>query len=388
MKTKINRKPLIDYINLNKDNVDNLFEFNKYYPEDSYKTISINRWIEEIGKSNFSLIDVRSEKEFHNSTIPGAINFPILTTKERDEVGFVYKQMTEKGALFLAIEYAEKKDQKINELIDKHNNIKFNLFCWRGSGRSSSLTSILSKKGVECKKIIGGYKSYRTQVYNSFYVDSSKYNFVPLSGFTGCGKTEILESLGNEVPIFDIEKAASHASSQFGKVRFNLQNMTPVKSQQQFENNLFFDLIKPCKNKNLPFLTEAESKKINNFHMPNVLFDRLLLSPSIKLECSIENRVKRIVKEYFTGDGIKQVYDVVEKSNCMKTRLGKQQISDLLALLDQNRIEEFSEWFLVQYYDKIYGTKYENIIETINCDNISKARNDIVEILNSNLVSF
>jgi tRNA 2-selenouridine synthase len=44
-------------------------------------------------KEKVILIDVRTEKEYNESHIPGAHTFPILSDEERAEVGTIYKQV-------------------------------------------------------------------------------------------------------------------------------------------------------------------------------------------------------------------------------------------------------------------------------------------------------
>ena len=39
------------------------------------------------------VIDVRAPSEFADDHIPGAINLPVLSDDERDEVGTIYKQI-------------------------------------------------------------------------------------------------------------------------------------------------------------------------------------------------------------------------------------------------------------------------------------------------------
>ncbi len=281
------RKPVIDYINSNKEKIDNLGSFSEYYNDKKLDRISIEEWIEynkstpNLDKKTFITIDARSENEYKEDHLPNSINFPILDNKERDEVGFVYKHISQSAALFLARDYADKKMDDISEFVNFLKEYKFQkifIYCWRGGGRSSAL-SIILKENFSLKNIVkvkGGYKAYRNKIYNSFYENSEGYNLVSLSGLTGCGKTEILEALKGEIPILDIENAALHASSLFGKIRFDLKEDElgeSVETQTQFENRLFTQTFQPVNNKidvNC-FLTESESKKINNFQIPHYI---------------------------------------------------------------------------------------------------------------------
>lgn len=377
----INRKPLIDYIRSISDKIDKISDFDTIF-DDRINLITIDEWISDYrDRNDYVILDARSESEFSLDSLPNAINCPVLNDKERDEVGFLYTHYSQKAALYLAKEYADKKLDKFNEIANKYKNIV--VYCWRGGQRSTALASYLQRYGANTLKIIGGYKAYRNKIYKLFYENAESLDFVVLSGLTGCGKTEIIETMSDRLPIFDIERAASHASSLFGKVRFNNINVKPVQSQVEFENNLYQNIIN--KRIDLPYLTESESKRINKFQLPTVLFHHLLKAPVIKINTSMDKRVERIVREYFSGDGVKDVRKIVEGSQFIKQKVGAKKIDELLNLIDNVQYEEFSEWFLVNYYDKRYSSKYKNVIAEVSGDNINSACDEIYKIIKNKL---
>jgi hypothetical protein len=49
-------------------------------------------------------------------------------------------------------------------------------------------------------------------------------------------------------------------------------------------------------------------------------------------------------------------------------------------MLSENRVDEFCEWFLKEYYDKRYATKFTNIIASVDNDN-GTAEKQIREIV-------
>ncbi len=389
-----NRKPVIDFINSKQSEIDKLGSFSSYYNDKILDRISIEEWISYYkntpnqDKKTFITIDARSENEYNEDHLPNSINFPILDNKERDEVGFVYKHISQQAALFLARDYADKKMDKIKDFVEFLNEYKFEnifIYCWRGGGRSSAL-SIILKENFSLKNIVkikGGYKTYRTQIYNSFYEKPENMNLISLSGLTGCGKTEILESLTGSLPILDIEKAALHASSLFGKIRFDLkQDDETVNTQTQFENRLFSQTFKTVKEKEIKyFLTESESKKINNFQIPHEFYKHLIQSPTIRLVSSIEKRAERIVEEYFTGDGVERIIDVLENSNFIKKTIGNDNLLKMIELVKTGKYLEFSAWFLKEYYDKRYATNYQNVIAEVCTDDIENAKKEIIKII-------
>ena len=361
--------------------------FKEYFNENKIKTISIDKWIDLYqNNNNIITIDLRSESEYEEDRLPNSINFPILDDTERDEVGFLYKQFSPKAALFLAVKYADKKEKSIKDLVQTYNGKAIYIYCWRGGGRSSAGYLYLENFGAKVIKIEGGYKAYRNRVHDQLYTDDNnrfKNGLLILTGLTGCGKTEILEKMSNEFPVLDIEKAAGHASSLFGHIRYDIKNAVKPKLQSNFENNLFTEIISKPNPKNYPFLSEGESKRISKFNIPGKFYDKMILSPTIKINSTIEKRVERIKNEYFAGNGSEAVYNTVENSAFFKKLLGNEKVSDLLGLLKANRNEEFIEWILVEYYDHRYAGKYKNIIAEIDNINILDTIEEITSIMNN-----
>ena len=286
--------------------------------------------------------------------------------------------------MFLAVKYADQKKDKLRKLIETYKNNTIYVYCWRGGGRSTAGASYFKKYGGEVVKIEGGYKAYRSKIHEQLYNGNDnrlKNGLLILTGLTGCGKTEILEKISSNYPVLDIEKAAGHASSLFGHIRYDLKNDIKPLSQANFENNLFTQIISKENSENYPFLSEGESKKISRFNIPEFFYKKMILSPTIKINSSIDQRVERIREEYFEGNGAEAVYKTVENSAFFKKLLGSKKISDLLELLRSNRYDEFIEWILVEYYDHRYAGKYKNIVAEIENTNVSNTIEEIISIM-------
>ena len=349
--------------------------YRDYFGTDS-NTTSVHDWIRSYGNNkNIVTVDVRSESEYLEDHLPGAVNFPILDNTERDEVGFLYKQISPKAALYRALQAADSKADEIKNFCSGLKGKEVFVYCWRGGGRSSAACKYFSDHDINCVKIDGGYKAYRGEIYRLFYEYPSKLNFVVLSGLTGCGKTEIIENLNGKIPVFDIEKAAGHASSLFGHIRYEVKTSDIPKNQAQFENRLFQQIISH-RNSDLPFITESESKRISKFNIPDALYKKLLDSPVIEIVSGLPERIERIKAEYFS-DGVERAYKTVEKSDFLKKILGYEKIEELLSQLRQNRTDEFCEWFLKEYYDKRYATKFKNITAAVRSENTVSAAEEI-----------
>lgn len=379
---KKDRSDLIRFAKDNETEISRLPDNYSGYFEDKPELISSEGWIEAYGNDrNIITVDVRSESEFAEDHLPGAINFPVLDDIERDEVGFLYKQVSPKAALYRALQAAEAKMDKIRYLCGSLTSKNIYVYCWRGGGRSSAACHYFKQSGVNCAKIEGGYKAYRNEIYKLFYEDPARLKFAVLSGLTGCGKTEIIEHLTGKVPVFDIEKAAGHASSLFGHIRFEVKTDDIPQSQLQFENRLFEQII-TSPDQSLPFITESESKRISKFNIPDKLYTKLLDSPVIEVVSDLPKRIERIKAEYFS-DGVERVYKTVESSDFLHKVLGREKINDLLHLLKSGSIDEFCEWFLTEYYDKRYATKFKNIIAQVDHTDLKAACDEIIALINT-----
>ncbi|HQV01559.1 MAG TPA: rhodanese-like domain-containing protein, partial [Bacteroidia bacterium] len=84
-----------------------------------------------------TIIDVRSENEYLQGHIPGAINLPILNNEVRKAVGTCYKQNGQEAAVTLGFELV---GPKFSEFIKEAQKIahekELNIYCWRGGMRS------------------------------------------------------------------------------------------------------------------------------------------------------------------------------------------------------------------------------------------------------------
>src|SRR4051812_10722026 len=87
------------------------------------------------------VIDVRSEGEFLDDHIPGAINCPVLDNSERAIVGTLYKQTSsfeakKLGAALVSANIARHLRERFH---DRPKQWRPLIYCWRGGGRSGAL---------------------------------------------------------------------------------------------------------------------------------------------------------------------------------------------------------------------------------------------------------
>lgn len=381
-------KELFEYArNLDFKNVKHLSELLKYY---NFDYITYTEFLNLYFQNNLLIIDARSENEFNESHIFDSTNFPVLTNQERHNVGLIFKKYSQKAALHLAAEYADPKLSKLNKFLKKNNasDKTIIVYCWRGGGRSKYLSKLIIDLGFKPLLLQGGFKSFRKSVFDYFYNKNFPYELIEITGSTGTGKTELLKFLQDDFSIIDLEDSAKHYSSLFGFVPYKIQNILPILNQSAFENNVYYSIINSLKTICNPdfFLVESESKKIGNFLIPDNLYNKINNAECIKAECSIENRVRRINKDYFglNNEGIIEIEKIfISKKRYFRKELSNIVYDYLLKDLKSGNIDSFSETMLTQFYDKKYKDKGKKPLVTINTDDILIAASDIKLFLNT-----
>ncbi|MBS1517663.1 MAG: tRNA 2-selenouridine(34) synthase MnmH [Bacteroidetes bacterium] len=334
------------------------------------------------------LIDARSENEFRESSIPHSKNFPVLTNEERHNVGFIYKKYSQSAAVRLALNYAGPKSEDLSKFLSDNNapEKKIIVYCWRGGGRSAYLSKMISDLGFNTATLISGFKSFRNAVNIFFSSEPFEYGLLEISGLTGCGKTDLIKSVQNKLPVIDLENAAKHFSSLLGRIPYEIRGIPEVSGQSEFENNIFSGIklngseISVFDYPLLPFLIESESKRVGKFDVPEKLYAKMEISPSVKITGSLEKRVERIVKDYFSdkekGTGL-MLELFRNKGNFFKQQLSNKIFDELIELLNQGKVFEFTEIMIRDYYDKRYREKKKNPGLIINSDDMIKASEEL-----------
>lgn len=355
--------------------------FSKYF----FDAIDIDSLLNQIRNRNTLLIDARSEKEFEDTSLPFAKNFPVLNNLERHNVGLLYKKYSQSAAVWLATEYANPKTKPLKEFLQVNDadKKKIIVFCWRGGGRSKYLSKMITDLGYKVTFLSGGQKAYRKKV-NEFFSDANKnFKFIELRGQTGSGKTELLNSLKSDLPVIDLEFAAKHYSSLFGNIPYDINNFSRVKNQSAFENSLFEQFAAYDLN-NLPlFLIESESKRVGDFEIPDNVFKTIESAPCIEIVSTFEDRIKRIVKDYFGDDnrGLEPMKNIlIDKEKFFKAQLSNEVYGRLLDYLEKAEVSKFTAEMMELYYDKRYKVKPKEPVAKVSSDNIDEAKKQVLNI--------
>lgn len=196
--------------------------------------------------------------------------------------------------------------------------------------------------GFDVYLITGGYKSYRRWAHQQF---EKEYSLKVLGGMTGSNKTNLLHQLRSlNEQVIDLEELAQHQGSSFGTMNRMVQP-----SQEQFENNLAFELLQIDREREI--WIEDESLTIGKRCIPKPLWNQMRTSVLINLEVSREQRVRKLASEYgqLDKDFLEECTERIHK------RLGPEQTKNAIRAIRENRMEDFVSLVLV-YYDKTYHT--------------------------------
>ena len=343
--------------------------------------------------TNTPLLDVRAAIEFNQGAFPHATNQPLLNDDERQQVGTCYKQQGQDAAIKLGhkLVSGETKAQRIDQWKSYcQANPNAYLYCFRGGMRSNLVQQWLHQVNVEISLIAGGYKALRNYLLQ---VLEQPYQLQLISGQTGVGKTEFLHKIDN---IIDLEGLANHCGSAFGK-QINAQP-----SQINFENQMAIQLLKNKQNTNQAMIVEDESRYIGNLNIPKTFIQCMKSAPILLLNCSQEQRVNRIFKQYvvdqqtqycsqFGTDGeqlfAQSLQGALEKIQKRLGGLRYKQLSEIMKkALDQQSEQLHKKWIselLENYYDPMYdyqlAAKKEKIIFTGNQQEIQQYLNNEAE---------
>lgn len=302
----------------------------------------------------FPVLDVRSPGEYGKAHIPGAVSLPLFTDEERKIVGTAYKQESRETAIKIGLKYfgvkmvdlVEETEKLVKTAATDLNHKTVLVHCWRGGMRSAGIAWLLDLYGFKVYTLAGGYKAYRNWCLHHWNQD---YPFCLVGGYTGSGKTKVLQSLANrnEV-IIDLEALACHRGSAFGSLG---QPRQP--SQEMYENLLAEALSEASASavqRGTCIWIEDESQRIGNVNTPLELFKTIRQKPVVFLDIPFEERLKEIVSGYgiFNKDEIRSAIERITK------RLGGLETKNAISALEQDDIPTCFR-ILLQYYDKLYG---------------------------------
>ncbi|WP_418789941.1 tRNA 2-selenouridine(34) synthase MnmH [Phosphitispora sp. TUW77] len=330
------------------------------------------------------IIDVRSEAEFTEATIPGAFNIPLLNDTERAQVGKLYK---EKGSIEARELGFQLVFPKLSELVRQFGELSLQgplvVFCWRGGLRSKSVCALMEETGIPVYRLVGGYKAYRRYL-NDYLSHPLKHRAVVIHGLTGVGKTDVIQELRSlALPAVDLEGLANNRGSVFGQIGMNVQP-----SQKMFDGLLVQELA--FWEDAGYIIVECESRRIGRIILPETLVESMRNGIKILAYSPIEIRIERIKRIYSFENELGLVENKEELKEAIKSlerRIGKQRIAEFCEMVDKGQLNNVVEHLLINYYDPLYkypsepSKQYDLSVDT---GDICTAVKKIKDFLNQN----
>ncbi|MCG2593679.1 tRNA 2-selenouridine(34) synthase MnmH [Ramlibacter sp. XY19] len=305
--------------------------------------------LEKLGKFD-AVIDARSESEYAEDRLPGAINWPSLNDAERHEVGTVYKQVNPFEARKLGAGYTAANIARhvMRDIGDKPRDWQPLVYCWRGGQRSNSLALVLGQIGFRVNLLEGGYKAFRQAVLAALPALAQGLQYRVICGPTGSGKTRLLQALqAAGAQVLDLEDLASHRSSVLGLIPGQ-----PQPTQKRFDTLVWeklrsFDAARPV-------FVESESKKVGNLAVPDALMAAMRASPCLRLELSDDERVQLLLEDYAFFADDKDFF--CKRLEALAELRGRAQVDAWQEQVRAGDVESVVRELLVKHYDPGYAT--------------------------------
>ncbi|MBC5783630.1 tRNA 2-selenouridine(34) synthase MnmH [Ramlibacter sp. USB13] len=300
-----------------------------------------------------AVLDARSESEYAEDRLPGAVNWPSLNDAERHEVGTLYKQVSpfearKRGAALVAANIAR---HIARDVMDKPKDWHPLVYCWRGGQRSNSLALVLGQIGFRVALVEGGYKAFRGAVLEQLPALAQRLAYRVVCGPTGSGKTRLLQALDAAgAQVLDLEGLASHRSSVLGLIPGQ-----PQPSQKRFDTLVWEKLrsLDPGR----PVYVESESRKVGNVAVPEALIAAMRASPCLRLDLPDDERVQLLLEDYAFFSHDTDLF--CRRLDALVQLRGREQVERWQAQVRAGEIEPVVRELLVKHYDPGYASSTE-----------------------------
>jgi tRNA 2-selenouridine synthase len=295
-----------------------------------------------------AVLDARSESEYAEDRLPGALNWPSLHDDERALIGTEYKQVSpfaarKRGAMLVARNIA---DHIEREGLDKPKHWTPLVYCWRGGQRSGALATVLAQIGFRVHLLEGGYREYRRAVIAALEQQPATLDLRIVCGTTGSGKSRLLQRLAaHGAQVLDLEALANHRGSVLGAVPGS-----PQPGQKQFESRLWDALrrIDPVR----PVFVESESKKVGDLRVPEALVERMRQAPCVQLELALDARVQLLLEDY--DYFVRDIAAFCGRLDALRTLRGNELVKRWQAAAHAGQVAEVVRELLTLHYDPVY----------------------------------
>ncbi|MFY9511677.1 MAG: tRNA 2-selenouridine(34) synthase MnmH [Rubrivivax sp.] len=294
------------------------------------------------------VVDARSESEFAEDRLPGAVNWPSLSDTERAAVGTTYIQVSpfearKQGAVLVARNVANHVERQVLALSREWRPL---VYCWRGGQRSGALATVLGQIGFSVSVLDGGYQAFRRAVIADLETLPAPLRLQVVCGRTGSGKSRLLQALHDAgAQVLDLEALACHRGSVLGPLPG-----VPQPSQKGFETLLWQALrsFDPAR----PVFVEGESRTIGRLRVPEALLLRLRAAPVLHIEMSLAARVQLLIEDY--AHFLHDAELLCERLSALKELRGRATVERWQALARSGQFATLVQELLTEHYDPVY----------------------------------
>jgi tRNA 2-selenouridine synthase len=295
-----------------------------------------------------AVLDARSESEYAQDHLPGAVNWPSLTDAERVVVGTEYKQVSpfdarKRGAALVARNIARHIEREVQPLAREWKPL---VYCWRGGQRSGALATVLDQIGFSVHVLEGGYREFRRAVIAELETLPAGLRLQVVCGRTGSGKSRLLQALREAgAQVLDLEALACHRGSVLGPLPG-----VPQPSQRAFETALWqalrgFDV-------SLPVFVEGESRTIGRLRVPEALLERVRAAPVVHLELPLEARVALLLEDY--AHFVNDIESFCSRLAALRELRGAAVVERWQAAARAGELATVVRELLTEHYDPVY----------------------------------
>ena len=295
-----------------------------------------------------AVIDARSESEFAEDRLPGAVNWPSLTDAERIVVGTQYRHESpfaarKQGAVLVARNIARHIEREVQALERDWRPL---VYCWRGGQRSGALATVLDQIGFSVQVLEGGYRDFRRAVIADIETRPGALDLRVVCGRTGSGKSRLLQALREAgAQVLDLEALACHRGSVLGPMPGVAQP-----SQKGFETALWQALR--AFGGQRPVFVEGESRTIGRLRVPEPLLERLRAAPVLHLEMPLEARVALLMEDY--AHFVDDVDSLCSRLLALRELRGAATVERWQIAARAGDIADVVRGLLAEHYDPIY----------------------------------
>lgn len=317
-------------------------------PAPLFKTdkLSLAEWAQAPDKFDL-IIDARSEHEYADDHLPGALNLPVLHDDEYAMIGTLHRSDTHSayihGVRLALANIAAALDERITGL---PRSTRILVYCFRGGKRSKLWTDALTTIGFKTQRLEGGWKAYRSHVRAELERLPAELQFNVLCGPTGCGKTRLLAALERAgAQVLDLEAIARHRGSLIGDL--------PGVSQpaQKLFDSLLLDALKHF-DPHWPVWAEAESKKIGAISLPAALVAQLHAGRVFRVETPMMARIALWRADY--GHFERDPASLLARLEHLRPLVGGEEFARWQSLGESREITELFQRLMTHHYDRAY----------------------------------